>query len=322
MPAPVERELSGLYVSCRHENTVRFEALAEASAALAGAGIPMLVLKGAALACLAYAEPALRPMSDVDLLVDARDLGAAREMLKRLGYRAAAPATASGAPHHAPPLVRVEQGVSISIELHHRLTAEERPGTRSPDPWASPTSFPAGAAAVPSQAPGHEAMLWHLGRHLRAHMSVFGRHRLVWLADIVSYAEHYADAIDWPALHARRPEVIRLLATVHHVTPLSEQLRRTAGIDAGHAPAGAGLDFEGWPRRAIAAQRGKGWAGIARDTLAPPEWWLRMHYGPGGRASVWWVRTCVHPWSIAGHGRDWLAGRVGRGPVPAGRGGP
>ena len=40
---------------------------------MAQAGVPFLVLKGAALAHLVYGDPRLRPMRDVDLLIRKAD---------------------------------------------------------------------------------------------------------------------------------------------------------------------------------------------------------------------------------------------------------
>lgn len=46
-----------------------------------------IVLKGALLAPLAYPQPALRPMNDIDLLFSAEDLAAVGPLLESLGYR-------------------------------------------------------------------------------------------------------------------------------------------------------------------------------------------------------------------------------------------
>lgn len=54
--------------------------------ALGAAGIPVVLLKGAALAFGAYASPGLRPMSDVDLLVPARAAAGARRVVEEAGY--------------------------------------------------------------------------------------------------------------------------------------------------------------------------------------------------------------------------------------------
>ena len=49
-------------------------------------GLDPLVLKGAHLAAHVYAEPALRPMNDIDLLFEPHKLADAEQMLRELGY--------------------------------------------------------------------------------------------------------------------------------------------------------------------------------------------------------------------------------------------
>src|ERR1700676_5146884 len=57
----------------QRQGWIRYQALAGKSAraieALAAAGVPTMMLKGATLAASHYDDPALRPMGDVDMLV-------------------------------------------------------------------------------------------------------------------------------------------------------------------------------------------------------------------------------------------------------------
>lgn len=63
------------------------EQLAEILHACARQQVPVIALKGAVLAPLAYPEPALRPMNDIDLLFKPADLSRAAGVLTSLGYR-------------------------------------------------------------------------------------------------------------------------------------------------------------------------------------------------------------------------------------------
>jgi hypothetical protein len=60
--------------------------LAELLAACAGQNIQVIVLKGALLAQTVYAEAALRPMNDIDLLFQPADLPRVGQFLEGLGY--------------------------------------------------------------------------------------------------------------------------------------------------------------------------------------------------------------------------------------------
>ncbi|MFC1834090.1 nucleotidyltransferase family protein [Thermodesulfobacteriota bacterium] len=60
--------------------------LAETLNRLGSNGIPVVVLKGVALGRLVYSDPALRPMSDIDLLVRRENFDKARSLLIESGY--------------------------------------------------------------------------------------------------------------------------------------------------------------------------------------------------------------------------------------------
>lgn len=67
--AEVSGRLKGLYRRSWSHNQLIFKRAAEAIAVLEGAGIETLVIKGASLALLSYADIGVRPMDDVDVLV-------------------------------------------------------------------------------------------------------------------------------------------------------------------------------------------------------------------------------------------------------------
>lgn len=80
--------LQGDYYRAAAENELLLSLLTEVLPALTAANIPVVVLKGAALASSVYADPALRPMSDVDLWVRAADMPHAAGVMGQLGFQA------------------------------------------------------------------------------------------------------------------------------------------------------------------------------------------------------------------------------------------
>ncbi|MBI5948596.1 MAG: nucleotidyltransferase family protein [Chloroflexi bacterium] len=78
--------LKGIYRQNWYRNQLRLHNAADAVRALAAEGIDTLLLKGAALILLYYRDAALRPMSDVDLLVRTEDAARAHAVLERLGW--------------------------------------------------------------------------------------------------------------------------------------------------------------------------------------------------------------------------------------------
>ena len=96
MPNPVAERLRHLY----RRQTIHWidqrEVLRETLQLFSEAGVPTIVLKGAALATLVYPSPALRPTSKVDLLVRHRDAARVQALLKSMRHAPASP-TAAGA---------------------------------------------------------------------------------------------------------------------------------------------------------------------------------------------------------------------------------
>ena len=87
IPADIFEELKGDYYLNATKNTLIFKELGKALEAFKKSGLEVIVLKGAALAEKVYGNIALRPMSDIDLLVKEEDMAHADEQLKTLGYR-------------------------------------------------------------------------------------------------------------------------------------------------------------------------------------------------------------------------------------------
>ncbi|MFP4396033.1 MAG: nucleotidyltransferase family protein, partial [Anaerolineales bacterium] len=305
-PAPieVERALRGLALRHRLANRARMAVLRSILERLEAAGISVCVLKGAALAHLIYPTPGLRPMRDVDLLVRPSEARRAQRLLREMGF-VAPPAESAELPDKhmaAASLDLDETGFVLSVEVHHNLFLATYPLSMTLDDLTGPPQA-FDIDGQPAYALDHADMLWHLCQHTRLSSGVFGANRLIWVADIVGYAEHFASEIDWTQLAARYPIVINTLSLLHFLTPLSEKLLASAPIPLGAPPRGIGLEFEGWPRTSLAAQREKGAWRILRDTFAPPAWWLRLYYGLGSAAPLVVTRWLRHPWHILG----WVA---------------
>jgi len=94
----------------------------EAVAIVGRVGIPVFLLKGISYAGWLYADPAERPMSDVDLLVRSRDHARAVDALAQLGFRHAGPGVQRSPRHHAMTLKRP----NASVDLHRGPTQRGR----------------------------------------------------------------------------------------------------------------------------------------------------------------------------------------------------
>ncbi len=327
LPSTVKRELQGLYLRHRHANRVRTRVLRDVLAACDTATIPVLVLKGAALCHLLYPEPGLRPMSDVDILVPRSDLWQAQSLLSELGFDAPLPPGPALPSRHLPPATLQTEGLSIQVEIHHRLLSNYfddavsyaraliSPTKRSPRPQKAqpdgltiaphPFVLDAGeqsgmiAATITAHTLGYEDTLQHLCRHLASHVNVWDFCRLIWVADVVSLAERFAPEIDWERVRRQCPQVLDMLSLFHFMTPLSDELLSQSGVKIGRAPEGIGIEYQGWPRPS--AERRQGWRRVLHDTFLPSEWWLRLRYKLGSARPLFWSRWVRHPLYVLGH---------------------
>jgi hypothetical protein len=110
----------------------------EAVAALAAVGVPAALLKGASYGGWLYDDPALRPMTDVDLLVPLGRFEAARAALARLGFRHTGPATQRSRLHHAMTLSRGQ----AAIDLHRSPAQIGRIAIDFDEVWRRATPAP------------------------------------------------------------------------------------------------------------------------------------------------------------------------------------
>ncbi len=186
---------------------------------MAAAQIRVMVLKGADVAASLYPRPELRPLHDIDLMVQPKDLAATIAILEKLGYhyhqeyrfeavskQRTGFVYAKGVPvghlmfevHTAPH--GNEMGVSFAAA---RLWERARPIT---------------IAGMETYGMGLEDLLLYLCWHYRSH--VFGR--LIWLYDIALLLLCYADQLDW-ALVRRLAREQELMATIYYTVRLCQQ---------------------------------------------------------------------------------------------------
>lgn len=277
--------LRARYVQHAHACAVRSRVLSEALGAIHRSRVRLLVLKGAALAEMAYADPRLRPMRDVDVLVHTDDLRRAHDVLIRGGF---APSGTTPLPwhHHLHGLSRTVDGATVTIELHHQML----PAT----PFLAPLTYhdlasasqPVDIGGVETRAPGREDMLWHVYAHGFAINTLRpGLLRLISLADVVHATEAWADLIDWDRVRRRYPRVVPALALVSCLVPWSPTV--TARL-------GECVRLARWPVRPIPSSSALTSA-LRAEVLWPAEWWFRMRYGISGSPAWVWYRSVGHP---------------------------
>lgn len=209
VPAPeaVRGALQRAYYSTAAQNALLFTELARVLENLRQAGVPVVVMKGADLAHSLYPDPALRPMTDLDLLTTPQHLRLALRTLAGLGYRKL---NENFVHHHV--LLHGGPGGNVAVELHwslidplessgNSLTQEQDWFWRRSIPWSAP-GLPAGLDALALQP--HACLLYLSAHLLLQHPGAKGR--LVWYYDLYLLLQRHATSLDWSdlLLQARR----------------------------------------------------------------------------------------------------------------------
>jgi len=164
-----------------------FEGLAEGTSrllvALRAKSVDPIVLKGMALANLVYADPAARPMADVDVLVRPGERGTVEAVLQALGYQHVANEGDTDA-YQAPG--------GLLLDLHHRFRLFE-----GHELAALSRDAPAPFLDVDSiRVLAPDPMLAHLVHHLEGHRRVEGL-LLAWILDIALVLRAWSTGLDF-----------------------------------------------------------------------------------------------------------------------------
>ena len=293
-PEATMQQLDALMLRHRLWHRERTAVLADILEAFQRASIDTIVLKGAALAWTIYPSPALRPMSDVDLLVPPAAARTAQLLLRRLGFEAPAGGRRFGRnAHHLPVASRSQNGVTISVEIHRDAVSRDTLSSISMTNLTE-SARPFDLNGTHALALGHVDTLRHLTQHL-LEPSWAGRLRLIGLVDLLRYALTFNESIDWHRLETSLPVRDQRAAMSSLRDPAAPALARYSPAPGSPAPARVGEAIR--PLRAILA--GSPSARVLGELFSPPDWWLHAYYGVPPDRSLTGVRLGRHPWRVA-----------------------
>jgi hypothetical protein len=202
LPAAIEHALRRARRVTSLTNLLLLREFARALRELAAAGVPVIVLKGAALAEAVYRDVSLRPMVDVDVLIRHNDVDTAARVLAGLGYVPMRSETHPGAlaEHENEMAFRKREGFPACIDVHWTLFDSPFHQAHVGMDWFWQTAHPLQLADMPTLMLGPEALLMHLCGHLALHHAATG---LLWWHDIIEVLLARAAELDWPELFAR-----------------------------------------------------------------------------------------------------------------------
>jgi hypothetical protein len=194
--APLAEALAATHARAIALEMLRSVETTKVLSALEQTGIPILVLKGAALAQWAYPAPFLRARDDLDLLFpDRAAAGRARQILLGLGYAGAEP-VANG-PQYELTMTRTQAvGPDWHVDVHWRMSPHPVFAERFDfaELMDASVALPEGGRGL-----GKVHALVHAAVHRVSNLLIGQGDRLIWLFDLHIIAP-LLDADDWVAL--------------------------------------------------------------------------------------------------------------------------
>ena len=239
VPQEIMRQLKKSYDDIVVRNMYIYATLARLLPLFTQQGIKCIVLKGAMLADTVYGDIGLRPMQDIDLLFNKKDVSRVISILSELGYQhegSKLPEHYLDRHHH---ITYTHPDTDIPIEVHWHIAHDRHPGRlRLTDADLIEAWFerarPVTLSNIETWSLCPSDLLFHLCLHFLKHrvapsggifVTSAGLLQLVDMARVINY---YDDEMDWEQLcrQAEKYKITDLIA-------VTLQLAREVCLDQG-----------------------------------------------------------------------------------------
>jgi hypothetical protein len=198
LPDPVREESLQAYYRYAARNTFLAEKIKPLCELFQREQVPLMILKGIALCHDIYPSPALRPVTDVDLLVRKEDRGRAEELLREAGYQFVFESSKKLRAHHRAmnSSFYADAEGSFSVHLHWHLVNNSWPvenivdAISMDDIWGQARPYSFEGIQVSTLAPHHLLLF------LLLHAFLHGSEHLIWLSDIAATVHKYGASLD------------------------------------------------------------------------------------------------------------------------------
>jgi hypothetical protein len=201
MPAPVAARLQRALIEATAHQLILSTELGRLLKTFAREGIDVIPLKGPALGETLYRHPALRPCTDLDLLVRRESVTAVDAQLHRLGYRRFVDAHSFAFDLEYDRATVYETTSGVRVDLHWGLLSDPRYAWNEREAeglWSRAVDIRVAGEAARGLSP--EDLLLYLTVHAAVHHALAG---LLWLYDLHLVLESWADRLDWTVLEER-----------------------------------------------------------------------------------------------------------------------
>jgi hypothetical protein len=196
VPEETQQALERAYYQVAADNTLNSKDLRPIVESLSAAGVPVLLVKGVALAETLYRDLAPRPASDFDLVVPPEGLPVCQEILAGLGYVPIEIELAPGADlaYRSGQVFASGEPSRVPVGLHWHLLDLPHYLCRVPMAWFWENTVKAEITGQPVRILNAEANLLYLSAHLALHHRLHG---LRWFLDLALLVHQHQGTLDW-----------------------------------------------------------------------------------------------------------------------------
>ncbi len=201
MPEAVRERLSRHFVQGTARQLIFNRELGRLLGSFQAEGIPVIPLKGPVLGETLYPHPALRPSSDLDLLIRSEMRLSVDRFLQSLGYLRVADAHSWDFDIAYDRATLYEGAAGVRVDLHWGLVSDPRYS------WNEREGLTVWDRAIRIRVAGEETLglcpedlLLHLAVHLAVHHGLAG---LLWYWDLFLVIERWGDTLNWEAVVER-----------------------------------------------------------------------------------------------------------------------
>lgn len=298
LPVAVRDRLRAAWLAFQRQHLLGLEQLRGVLAAFERADVPVIPLKGPLLAERLYPDPALRPFTDLDLLIAPSDLSRALELLSTLGYRHLDEGRPLGYElAYAAAAAFVRDGASpreLPLDVHWKLL-DHRSGRRARaiefgEIWDRAVKVVWWGQPGLTLCP--EDLVIYLALHWAVHHAFSG---LVWRLDLALLLRRYGGTLDWEGVaeRARRWGVRRALHAALSEVQAGFGVGPPPGFLGRLRPRGPRVALLEWLRRrsdeererldylvpVLLMDRGLDLLWLLAWAALPPGKWVRSRYG-------------------------------------------
>ncbi len=190
VPQPYLGRLNQNYHQTLYRNMVFTGELASVLTAFRNRRVEVITLKGTALAEILYGNPALRTVSDMDLLVHPADVPLSASILKEMGYEKLASRSQWEHPFHEVPYFK-QAVFPLFIEIHWDLADPKLVSIPTQEIWRRAQPMELQGLSILVLSP--EDNLLFLAQNLFKQDT----HLLKSLCDVAELLKKYAPVLDW-----------------------------------------------------------------------------------------------------------------------------